>query len=597
VAVVGRFDGRYRTAGKLLELAFSAVLVAFPALALAQAAPIAPPSRSEIERAPATRSQPRARLTVEGGVERAPCALDDPAYQAIRIKLTAANFKHLDPVPAAEMKASYAEFIGTDQPISVVCRIRDAAATRLRALGYVAAVQVPAQRIENGVVDFEVLFARLTQVRVVGTPGRSEKVVQAYLSRLADGQLFNRYRAERFLLLARDLPGYEVRLALKPAGTGPGEMIGEVWVNYIPVLLDFSLQDYAAPSTGRFDGQLRAVFNGLTGMGDRTTLALSSTVQPKKQQVLQLGHEMALGGEGLRLGTRFTYAWTQPDLGPTVPDVQVRTLLAGLDLSYPLVRSQQLTLKGTAGLDYVNQRVRLAGLPLSEDRLRTIFARLDLEAIDLAGTGPDGTVGWKLTASIEGRKGLSVLSASPDCVTQHAYCVTPGVVTPSLPTGDPQAALLRFSAALEMHPLSHWVLAVSPRAQLASGSLFAFERISGGNYTIGRGFDPGALSGDDGIGFQTELRYESLVLSAKRQIDARPYVFADNLWLWDRSAANPQPQLLSTVGGGMRIGIGSRARLDLAGAAPMVRLPGEVMRRDPRFLMTLAMNLYPWSAQ
>jgi hemolysin activation/secretion protein len=163
------------------------LLAAVPSVAAAQSAPIAPPSRSEIERAPATRQQPRARLSVEGGVERAPCALDDPAYQAIKIKLTAANFKHLGPVAASELKASYAEFLGTEQPISVVCRIRDAAATHLRSLGYIAAVQVPAQRIENGAVDFEVLYARLTQVRVVGTPGRSEKVVQAYLSRLADG--------------------------------------------------------------------------------------------------------------------------------------------------------------------------------------------------------------------------------------------------------------------------------------------------------------------------------------------------------------------------------------------------------------------------
>ena len=577
-----------------------ALLALAPATALGQATPpasIAPPSRSELERAPEARAQPRARLTVDGGVEHAPCALDDPAYQAIRIKLSAANFKHLGPVSPDELKAAYSEFIGTDQPISVVCRIRDAAATRLRGLGYIAAVQVPAQRIENGVVDFEVLYAKLTQIRVVGNPGRSEKVVQSYLSRLTDGQLFNRFKAERYLLMARDLPGYEVRLALKPAGTGPGEMIGEVWVNYIPVLLDFSLQDYAAPSTGRFDAQVRAVFNGLTGMGDRTTIALSSTVQPKKQQVLQLAHEMALGGEGLRLGTRFTYAWTQPDLGPTVPDVAVRTLLAGVELTYPLVRTQALTLRGAAGFDYVNQRVRLAGLPLSEDHLRTAFARIDLDAIDLAGTGPDGTVGWKLNASLEGRKGLDVFSASPNCVTQHAYCLTAGVVTPSLPTGDPTAGLLRLSASLELHPLRHWVLTVAPRAQLASASLFAFERMSGGNYTIGRGFDPGALAGDDGVGFQTELRYESFVLSAKRQIDLRPYVFVDNLWLWDRAATIPQPQRLSTMGAGLRIGIGGRARIDLAGAAPLVRLPGEATRRDARFLMTLAMNLYPWSIQ
>ena len=35
-------------------------------------------------------------------------------------------------------------------------------------------------------------------------------------------EIFDRRRAERYLLLARDLPGYNVQLVLKPAGTGPG---------------------------------------------------------------------------------------------------------------------------------------------------------------------------------------------------------------------------------------------------------------------------------------------------------------------------------------------------------------------------------------
>lgn len=125
----------------------------------------------------------------------------------------------------------------------------------------------------------------------------------------------------------------------------------------------------------------------------------------------------------------------------------------------------------------------------------------------------------------------------------------------------------------------------------------AFERFTAGNYTVGRGYDPGALTGDDGVGLQTELRYESFILSAERGIDLKPYLFIDSAWLWDRSATTPQPHNLATLGGGVRIGLGSRARLDLAGAAPMVALPGETARRDPRFLMTFAMTLYPWSAR
>ena len=63
------------------------------------------PTREEID--PGRRqqfSQP-SRLIVDGDIERAPCALADPAYAAIRITLTRADFNNLGPVPAAELES------------------------------------------------------------------------------------------------------------------------------------------------------------------------------------------------------------------------------------------------------------------------------------------------------------------------------------------------------------------------------------------------------------------------------------------------------------------------------------------------------------
>ena len=111
--------------------------------------------------------------------------------------------------------------MGRDVAISTVCEIRDRAATILRDAGYIAAVQVPEQRIGDGIVHFQVLMARLTQVRVRGQASGAETVLAAYLGELTKRPLFNRYEAERFLLLASDLPGYTVRLTLRPAGLRP----------------------------------------------------------------------------------------------------------------------------------------------------------------------------------------------------------------------------------------------------------------------------------------------------------------------------------------------------------------------------------------
>ena len=52
----------------------------------------------------------------------------------------------------------------------------------LRDKGYLAAVQVPTQRIENGVVQMETLYARITTVRARGQTGGAEAKLAGYLA-------------------------------------------------------------------------------------------------------------------------------------------------------------------------------------------------------------------------------------------------------------------------------------------------------------------------------------------------------------------------------------------------------------------------------
>jgi hemolysin activation/secretion protein len=571
----------------------SLLALAFPGQAFAQSAAPTTPTRDQIDPLLPPEPEVRPRLTVEGDVERAPCSLADPAYANVKINFTGAEFNNLGPVSPAEMAAVTQPYVGGEHPISIVCDIRDAAATKLRDKGYLAAVQVPVQRIEGGLVKFEVLYARLTSVRVMGYAGLDGKLLEKYLSTLVSDQPFNRLTAERSLLLAQDLPGYDVRLALRPAGTGAGDMVGEVRVKQVPVIADISLQNLASRSTGRYGGQVRVQFNGLTGHGDRTTFAAYTTADFSEQQVYQVGHDMLIGSNGFRIGGRATYALTRPDLGAGTPQVRGRTTFATVEASYPLRRSQALSISVAGGMEFLKQRIRFAGLPLSADRLRIAYARVNAEAVDLKGVGPSGSIGWRLRGSLEARRGLSIFGASPNCIARPAVCGAAGFVPPSLPDGDPTATVFRFAAEAELRTHSRFTVLFSPRAQIASNALPAFEQFSAGNYTIGRGFDPGALVGDSGVGFQTEVRLDNFRLSPKSPIGVQPYVFTDNVWVWNKGLPG-DPARMSSVGGGVRFTLPGRARLDMYGAAPTRRLPGETRRRDVRFLATLTTNILPW---
>ncbi len=555
-------------------------------------AQISPPTREELRpTAPEVRQAP-SRLSVEGDIERSPCPLADPSYADIMVDVNSVLFNNLKGATAQEMEAAYAPYLGTKQPIAIICEIRDAAATILRDKGYLAAVQVPVQTIENGAIKFEVLYARITAVRIRGEAGRSEKTIAGFLSKLSEDEIFDRNRAERYLLLARDLPGYDVRLTLRPAGTGVGELIGDVTVLKRPFEVDLNVQNLAAEDTGSFGGQLRAQFFGLTGLGDRTTISFYSTADFQEQQILQVGHSFFLGSEGLRLSGNFTYAWTEPNLGALNggPELTARTLLASGEASYPLRRSQGSNITLAGGFDFVDQEVDFI-VPLSRDELRVAWLRISGNAIDLkTPRNPK----WRAGGSLEIRRGLDILGASTGC---NPFCPI-GMTAPSRLDGDPTATVIRTSGSFEYAPTTDFSLFLQPRAQLAFDPLFSFEEFSGGNFTIGRGYEPGVIIGDDGAGFQFEVRGPRISPSQIKNYTFQPFGFFDAAWVWnDDRPSDFDPQRLFSVGGGIRSTLSDRARLDMTLAVPLRRAGFQTERGDVRFLISLTTRLLPWGAR
>jgi len=562
----------------------------------------APPTRQEIDRPPPPSVEPpRARLTVEGGVERAPCALDRPEYQNIRFTLADVAFDDLRGMAADQLRAAWARYQGQEVNVAVICEIRDRAATMLREAGYIAAVEVPEQRIADGRVHFTVLMAKLVGIRVRGDAGRSERLIAAYLNRLTAQEVFNRYDAERYLLLAGDLPGYEVRLALRSANAGRGEVIGEVTVVHTPVMVDLNVQNLGSRELGRWGALLRAQIYGLTGLGDRTTLAFYSTADTEEQQTVQVGHDFRVGSEGLTFGAQLTYSWASPDLRLPNVDIDSRTLFATVEASYPFIRRQSRTLRGSIGLDVIDQDIDFNTIPINRDRLRVAFARLAFDALGLAPGNAAYTPvepRWRLGLTAEARQGLSVLGASEGCGPGLVNCLAPGTVPPTRLEGDPTATVFRGGLTAEYRPIPRLTFAFSLNGQYSAHPLFSFEEFSAGNYTAGRGYDPGALLGDSGVGLQAEVRYGRKFPRRPDEFVAEPYAFFDHAWVWNQDVLFALGrQELSSVGGGVRAAWGDRFRIDLFVAKPLDRLPFQTSRGDTRFLVSLTTRLWPWRSR
>ena len=540
-------------------------------------------------------------VSVEGDIERAPCPLASDQFADLNFTFSAPEFSGLGPIDPSILSPAFSEYVGQEIPVATICDIRDRAATILRANGYLAAVQVPVQTIGQGTVKFDVLLAKMKAVQVRGDAGNQSGALQPILDKLARQEVFNANHAERYLLLARDIPGLDVRLTLQPLtaeqGGAPGDVVGVFDVVNTPLLIDANIQNFGSKAIGRFGGLARVRLNGLTGLGDETMISGYATHDFDEQIVASGYHEFRVGSEGLTFGLSATRAWSQPDVpGENVFDTD--TLALSAYARYPIIRSQKQNLSLSVGGDLINQSVDFSGLDFSEDELRVAFARLDMFGSDEDSiNGRNGFTVFEprisYQATLELRQGLGILGASPSCGVGFAACLAPGVVPPSRLDADPTGFAVRGDTSVTFRATPEFGLTGRTRFQWSPDALLGYEQYSGGNFTVGRGYDPGAIIGDEGAGFQLEAFYGSLIPETPDGVAVQPFAFVDHATVSANNVTDDRDSITS-VGGGVRMAIGRQALFDLFAAVPLQRPDLAASRGDVRILGTLTVQLEPW---
>ncbi|MGI8942796.1 MAG: ShlB/FhaC/HecB family hemolysin secretion/activation protein [Qipengyuania sp.] len=600
-----RGEGKIGARTKFLARVGSTALAIALAIALAATAGSAlgqtqgtPPTREEIERQLPERELERdPALSIDAGLDRTACPLAEPQFADIRFTLADVQFTGAEGIEPGLLASSWNGLAGQEIGVARICDIRDRASELLRQAGYVATVQVPPQAIDTGVVRFDVVIARLTGLVIRGDAGPSGAMIESYFEKLRGEPHFNRREAERMLLLARDIPGMDIRFSLTRDAGGaarPGDLIGIVDVIFDRFEADVAVQNWSGDATGPFGASLRTQINGLTGLADLTELSVYSAQDWSEQVVVQGRHEFGIGNNGLRLGASAIHAWTQPDVpGPDVFDAT--TLIASLYAAYPLQRSQTANWNLSGGFEWIDQDLEFSGLPLSEDELRVAFLRVESSFLDPRTV--EGLAGyslseprWSVYGMLEARQGLDIFGASRPCGAGFANCFLPGRVPLGRLDGDPSAFILRGQGQVDYRPAPLWTISLKPRFQYSPDALLSYEQFSGGNFTIGRGYDPGSVVGDSGIGAQLELSYGSLLPDRQDGIAWQPFVFYDSLAAWTKNVTG-DPVTLRSLGGGLRANIARRAFVEVVGAVPLKRSPLQLERGDARLLVNFVMRL------
>ncbi|TFI58724.1 ShlB/FhaC/HecB family hemolysin secretion/activation protein [Sphingomonas parva] len=551
------------------------------------------PSREQIERTEQPDAQPDSTVRIDsrGAIAPMPCALET---SPLRVTLTSVTFQDPSGNPLHPDLLRLLAPIGTgpagEQPIAVVCTIRDQVNAALSDAGYVALAQIPGQQIESGNLTITIVSARIVEVRVLGDLGPYRRLLESRIEALRSLDPLNRRDAERILLLTGDVPGVDVRLALRAAGQGarPGDVIGELSVETQRAQVLANVQNFGSRQLGEWIASVRGEMYGITGLADRTFLAYSNSIDWEEIRVLQGGHDFALTDGGLRAGLRGSLAWSRPDILNL--DLRSRSSIATFELSQQLARSLAVQVKVGGGLELLDQQTRIhqsgTAIPFTRDRLRVGFLRLDGESRFFA---PTGEVSGLLAGYAEIRKGLDIFDASEQGVSRGGF-------SPSRFEGNPQAFVARAELIGEVRPSRYFTIAGQAFGQWANDPLLNLEEFSLGNFTYGRGYDPGSNGGDRAYAFRLEPR---LRLPIDLPLNVELTGFYDDVHLRNLDAGTTErSRRLRSVGGGVRLIKSGLFVVDALYAHPLDRVltTDDVKPRD-RFLVSLTAQLYPWRSR
>ena len=453
-------------------------------------------------------------------------------------------------------------------------------------------VVVPAQNIEGGVVRIEVIEAKIEAVSVEEPEdpvGPVSALVEDMIAPLVGLSNPTGAFLERTLLNINEIPGMRRATAVPQAGPSGERGALALFINverdpFEAVIFGDNRQ---VPGVGRGIIGGQATFNSWSRAGDTTTISyfnsfgyLTDEDSPPgdggvgdldERNTIQLEHTRYIGHDGAQIKGRVLYSRSRPGDDLDTIGLQGETIVAGVELNYPFIRTRQFGLTGAIGVDLYNSETDVSNgaFNIADDRLRLAFARFD-------GLVRDSLGYTKFT--IEGRQGLDILNASdPD--TDNSLSRADG-------RGDFSTLKASVERLLEVNEDLSLVLRAS--GQISATPLLSSEEFAIGGLTFGRGFDPSEFTGDDGFGLSAEFRYGKQIDFMDFLFDAEFYSFVDYGYVRNKGEGQPDNEDIASAGGGVRLFLPHQYVLGVEAAYPLDQPLERTQNKNARYFLSFS---------
>lgn len=477
---------------------------------------------------------------------------------------------------AEELMPFYQKLIGQTVPVSEIFEAAEAITLKYREDGYILSqALVPEQRVSDGVYTIRVVEGYVSEVVVTGDIGAVRDLIQDMVNHIPEERPINNATIERYLLLARDVPGIALSGVFRVAAGGAGARQLVLQVSRKEYGGNFAYDNRGSRFLGPGEMSGEVQVNSFTTLGERLDFVYFNTLSLLK------GHPIigVDGGDDQRFGEATFSAYLGSDgvkysifagAGPANPGYTLASALfhsdletAGGSIEYPIVRSRAFDLKVREQFDMTNSTVRTGvnQTLASGTFLRVLRSYLDTDFSDGIGAAYNMEVslsrGLHILGALNNNKGSNVFTLPrPDARTEFTKINFDGSRLQHIYDFDDGPLDLQFALS----------------GQYSNDILYPNEEFRLGGFTYGRGYWAGRLTGDHGVGGTIEPRYNSVTgLPFINDDDFLPqyYAFFDAGRVWSKASGDTGPFSLASVGGGIRVTSWEWLHTDLEIAHPL----------------------------
>jgi hemolysin activation/secretion protein len=441
----------------------------------------------------------------------------------------------------AELAEYSKDLIGKEAPLTAIFEVARQISQRYHEDGYVLSeALVPEQRVSDGHFTIRVVEGYVSQVVVQGDVGPVGALIKAMVKRIPESKPANSAEIERYLLLARDLPGISLTGVFRQAAgaSGARELVVTVARQEVAGSIAYDNRGSRFLGPGELSAGLQ--INSLSRLGDRVDFTFFNTLgigrpgiiaganSQDEQRFGEFSYSGNIGSDGLQFRVYAGAGPANPGYTLAKSHYHSELVIAGGGLTYPIIRSRALNLTIASLFEMSNTTIRTGNfLPAvaGENQRLTSAAHLRVSRTTLSGDVKDEWGGFS-AASLTLHHGFPRFGADNDL-----HFATTGSGQTLRPLVDAKSDFTKFTweASRLQHLFStSWLsadLQLSAEGQWALDLLYPSEQFRLGGFTYGRGYFSGRMTGDHGFGTTAELQFNPTIGLPFSDDDWNPQIY------------------------------------------------------------------------